>query len=162
MTGGDGVPPLPERARVVNIGLSVFADAVDVLGQLLGGEFDELRCDVEFAHATEDVELTDLVIADGHVAALRRLFDAPGSLTANLGTGRGYSVLAAAAASAKASGRPVPHVIAPRRAGDGAACYADPSLAQEALGWQARHDLARMCEDSWRWQSMNPNGFVNA
>jgi UDP-glucose 4-epimerase len=106
------------------------------------------------------IHVSDL--ADGHVAALRRLFDVPGSLTVNLGTGRGYSVLEVVAAYAKASGRAVPHVIAPRRAGDVAACYADPGLARETLGWQARHDLARMCEDSWRWQSMNPNGFDNA
>jgi UDP-glucose 4-epimerase len=106
------------------------------------------------------IHVSDL--ADGHVAALRRLFDVPGSLTVNLGTGRGYSVLEVVAAYAKASGRAVPHVIAPRRAGDVAACYADPGLARETLGWQACHDLARMCEDSWRWQSMNPNGFDNA
>jgi UDP-glucose 4-epimerase len=98
-------------------------------------------------------------LAEGHVAALRRLFDAPGSFTVNLGTGRGYSVLEVVAAYAQASGRPVPYQVMARRPGDIAACYADPALARELLGWTARHDLARMCEDSWRWQSMNPNGF---
>ena len=99
-------------------------------------------------------------LAEGHVAALRRLFDAPGSFTVNLGTGRGYSVLELVAAYARASGRPVPYAVVARRPGDVAACYADPSLAQQLLGWQARHDLDRMCADSWRWQQHNPNGFA--
>ncbi len=99
-------------------------------------------------------------LAEGHVAALRRLFDHPGSFTVNLGTGRGYSVLEVVAAYARASGREVPCQVLPRRPGDVAACYADPALARELLGWQARHDLDRMCADSWRWQSMNPNGFT--
>jgi len=98
-------------------------------------------------------------LAEGHVAALRRLFDAPGSFTVNLGTGRGYSVLEVVAAFARASGRAVPYRIVPRRPGDVAACYADPSLARDLLGWEARHDLDRMCEDSWRWQQNNPRGF---
>jgi UDP-glucose 4-epimerase len=99
-------------------------------------------------------------LAQGHVAALRRLFDMPGSFTVNLGTGRGHSVLEVVAAYAKASGRAVPYQVLPRRPGDIAACYADPALASALLGWTAQHDLARMCEDSWRWQSMNPNGFL--
>ncbi|MEO5733091.1 MAG: GDP-mannose 4,6-dehydratase, partial [Rubrivivax sp.] len=98
-------------------------------------------------------------LAQGHVAALQRLLDSPGSLTVNLGTGQGHSVLEVVAAFARASQREVAHRIAPRRAGDIAACYADPTLAQRELGWQAHHDLARMCEDSWRWQSMNPQGL---
>ncbi len=100
-----------------------------------------------------------LDLAEGHVAALRRLLDSPGSLTVNLGTGRGYSVLELVAAYAAASGRPVPYQIVARRPGDVAACYADPALARQLLGWQARHDLDRMCTDSWRWQINNPKGF---
>ncbi|MBQ1762586.1 MAG: UDP-glucose 4-epimerase GalE [Aquincola sp.] len=103
------------------------------------------------------IHVTDL--ADGHVAALRRLLEQPGSFTVNLGTGRGYSVLELVRAYEAASGRPIPYDIAPRRPGDIDACYADPALAQELLGWTAKHDLARMCEDSWRWQSLNPQGF---
>jgi len=103
------------------------------------------------------IHVTDL--AEGHVAALRRLFDHPGSLTLNLGTGSGYSVLDVVQAYAQASGRDVPYRIAARRPGDVAACYADPALAQALLGWRARHDLARMCADSWRWQSNYPQGF---
>ncbi|BAL94428.1 UDP-glucose 4-epimerase GalE [Rubrivivax gelatinosus] len=98
-------------------------------------------------------------LAEGHVAALRRLFDAPGSFTVNLGTGRGYSVLEVVDAFARASGRPVPYRIVARRPGDVAACYADPALARELLGWQALHDMDRMCADSWRWQLNNPRGF---
>jgi UDP-glucose 4-epimerase len=98
-------------------------------------------------------------LADGHVAALRHLLDTAQSFTVNLGTGRGYSVLEVVRAFEQASGRPVPYKIAPRRAGDVASCYADPRLARTLLGWSARHDLDRMCVDSWRWQSMNPNGF---
>ena len=106
------------------------------------------------------IHVSDL--ADGHVAALRRLLDKPGSITVNLGTGRGYSVLDLVAAYAGASGRAVPYDIVARRPGDVAACYADPALARQLLGWQARHDLDRMCQDSWRWQSLNPKGFQAA
>jgi UDP-glucose 4-epimerase len=98
-------------------------------------------------------------LAEGHVAALNRLFSHPGSITVNLGTGRGYSVLEVVAAYALASGRPVPYAVQARRPGDVAACYADPALAKSLLGWSAQHDLARMCADSWRWQTMNPQGF---
>ena len=98
-------------------------------------------------------------LAEGHVAALRRLFDEPGSLTVNLGTGRGYSVLEVVRAYEQASGRPIPYRIVARRPGDVAACYADPALAQRLLGWRAQHGLDRMCSDSWRWQQLNPQGF---
>ena len=101
-----------------------------------------------------------LDLAEGHVAALRRLFAEPGSITVNLGTGQGHSVLDVVAAYAKASGRAVPYQVMPRRAGDVASCYADPALARDLLGWRAEHGLQRMCEDSWRWQSMNPEGFA--
>ena len=103
------------------------------------------------------IHVTDL--AEGHVAALRRLLGSPGSFTVNLGTGSGHSVLDLVAAYAAASGRPVPYDIVARRPGDVAACYADPALAQQLLGWAAQHDLARMCADSWRWQNLNPNGY---
>jgi UDP-glucose 4-epimerase len=98
-------------------------------------------------------------LAEGHVAALRRLFDNSGSLTVNLGTGRGYSVLEVVQAYETASGRPIPYRIVARRPGDVAACYADPALAQQRLGWRAQHGLDRMCADSWRWQQLNPQGF---
>lgn len=98
-------------------------------------------------------------LADGHVAALDYLLKQQKSLTVNLGTGRGYSVLDVVKAFERASGRPVPHRVMPRRAGDVAACYADPSLARELLGWTATRDIDAMCADAWRWQSGNPRGF---
>ncbi|MBE9609113.1 UDP-glucose 4-epimerase GalE [Chitinilyticum piscinae] len=98
-------------------------------------------------------------LARGHVKALQKLQTAPGLLTVNLGTGTGYSVLDMVHAFEKASGRPVPYQIVARRAGDVAACYADPALAREQLGWTVEKTLDDMCADSWRWQSANPNGY---
>ncbi|RZI85854.1 MAG: UDP-glucose 4-epimerase GalE [Rubrivivax sp.] len=103
------------------------------------------------------IHVTDL--AEGHVAALNRLLKHSGSLTVNLGTGRGYSVLELVRSYEAASARSVPFEIVARRPGDVAACWADPTLARELLGWEAKLDLARMCEDSWRWQHLNPQGF---
>ena len=98
-------------------------------------------------------------LAEGHVAALQYLFEQGRGITVNLGTGRGHSVLEVVRAYETASGRPVPYEIVARRPGDVAACYADPSVASEFLGWRARRDLAAMCADSWRWQTLNPQGF---
>jgi UDP-glucose 4-epimerase len=98
-------------------------------------------------------------LAAGHVAALDQLFASGASMTVNLGTGRGYSVLEVVRAFEAASGRAVPCEVVARRPGDVAACYADPSLAAERLGWRATRDLEAMCRDAWRWQRMNPNGF---
>ena len=91
-------------------------------------------------------------LAEGHLAALDYLAANPGLLTVNLGTGRGYSVLEIVRAFERASGHAVPYEIVARRAGDIAACYADPTLARERLGWSARRDLDAMCHDAWRWQ----------
>ena len=91
-------------------------------------------------------------LARGHLAALQALAQKPDLLTVNLGTGQGYSVLDVVRAFERASGRPVPYRIAPRRPGDIAQCYADPTLAQRVLGWQASHGLDAMCADTWRWQ----------
>jgi UDP-glucose 4-epimerase len=101
-------------------------------------------------------------LAEGHVAALRFLFERDTSVTVNLGTGRGYSVLEVVQAYERASGKQVPYDIVARRPGDIDACYADPTLARSLLGWQARRDIDAMCADSWRWQSMNPKGFEKA
>lgn len=98
-------------------------------------------------------------LAEGHVAAVRYLLEQQSSLTVNLGTGQGYSVLDVVQAYERASGRSVPVEFAPRRPGDIAACYADPALAAELLGWRAQRGLDAMCTDSWRWQSLNPTGF---
>jgi UDP-glucose 4-epimerase len=103
-----------------------------------------------------------LDLAEGHLRALERLAWRPGVLTCNLGTGRGYSVLEMVAAFERASGRRVPYRIAPRRPGDVAACWADPGLANRELGWSARRGLDAMCEDAWRWQQQNPEGYRDA
>lgn len=91
-------------------------------------------------------------LAEGHVAALEHLAREPGLLTVNLGTGEGVSVLQMVKAFEQASGRPVPYRIVGRRAGDVAACWADPGLAEKLLGWRTRRGLQQMCEDAWRWQ----------
>ncbi len=96
------------------------------------------------------IHVSDL--ADGHVAALDYLNRRGGMLTVNLGTGQGYSVLDIVKAFEQVSGRSIPNKIGPRRAGDIAQCWADPSLARELLGWTARRGLEQMCADAWRWQ----------
>ncbi|MCM8596352.1 UDP-glucose 4-epimerase GalE [Accumulibacter sp.] len=96
------------------------------------------------------IHVMDLV--EGHLAALDYLLDRGGLLSVNLGTGRGYSVLEMVRAFAAASGRPIPCVIAPRRPGDVAECYADPRLASALLGWRAHRGIDEMCSDTWRWQ----------
>ena len=98
-------------------------------------------------------------LAQGHVAAVQALLGKGDSFTVNLGTGQGHSVLDVVHAFEQASGQPVPYQFSPRRAGDVAQCYADASLAQRVLGWRARHTLADMCADAWRWQSGNPDGY---
>ena len=98
-------------------------------------------------------------LAKGHVAALNRLFAVDRGFTVNLGTGQGYSVLETIKAFEAASGRPVPYQLVPRRPGDIASCYASPVQAKALLGWQAEKGMREMCEDHWRWQAGNPEGF---
>jgi len=124
--------------------------------QVFGGDYDT----ADGTGVRDYIHVTDL--AAGHVAALRHLLDVGGSLTVNLGTGKGYSVLEVIRAYSRACGREIPYVIGPRRPGDVAACYADPTRAAQVLGWRASLGLDRMCADSWRWQSLNPHGFAGA
>jgi UDP-glucose 4-epimerase len=98
-------------------------------------------------------------LAEGHVAALKSLLEEGQSLSVNLGTGRGHSVLEVVRAFEGATGQRVPYQIVPRRPGDIAQCYADPGLAQRRLGWRAKRSLEQMCADAWRWQSLNPSGY---
>lgn len=98
-------------------------------------------------------------LAKGHVKALKKIEEKAGLNIYNLGTGQGYSVLQVVSAYSKACGKEIPYEIKPRRAGDIATCYADPTKAKEELGFCAVYDIDRMCEDSWRWQSMNPKGY---
>ena len=98
-------------------------------------------------------------LAKGHLKALRRITAGTGVEAYNLGTGNGYSVLELVHAFEQASGVTIPYEIVERRPGDVAVCYADPSKAERELGWRAELDLACMCEDAWRWQRHNPNGY---
>ncbi len=98
-------------------------------------------------------------LANGHVKAINKIKENPGVKVYNLGTGNGYSVLDVVKAFSKACGHDVPYQIKPRRPGDIATCYSDATLAKEELGWEAQYGIDEMCEDSWRWQSMNPNGY---
>jgi UDP-glucose 4-epimerase len=98
-------------------------------------------------------------LARGHVKAMEKFREEPAVRVYNLGTGRGYSVLDVIRAFGKACGHEIPYEIKPRRAGDIAACYCDPGKAREELGWEAEYGIEEMCADSWRWQSMNPEGY---
>ncbi len=98
-------------------------------------------------------------LATGHLKALDRIFASSGVSVYNLGTGNGFSVLEMIEAFKKASHKDVPYEIVTRRPGDIASCYADPTKAKEELGWTAQRDIDQMCEDAWRWQSNNPNGY---
>ncbi len=97
-------------------------------------------------------------LADAHLAALNKM-QQPQLLTLNVGTGRGTSVFEIVHAFAAASGRDIPSVVGPRRAGDATACYADPGKAETLLGWKARRSIAEMCADHWRWQESHPHGY---
>lgn len=114
--------------------------------QVFGGDYPT----VDGTGVRDYIHVMDL--AEGHVAALAALAREPGLLTLNLGTGQGVSVLQMVSAFEQASGRPVPYRIVDRRPGDVAACWADPALAQQRLGWRTRRDLTQMCTDAWRWQ----------
>lgn len=103
------------------------------------------------------IHVVDLAL--GHVKAVEKVEKEEGLFIYNLGTGKGYSVLDVVKAFEKASGVEIPYVIGPRRDGDIATCYSDPSKAFNELGWKAERDIEEMCEDSWRWQSQNPNGY---
>ena len=103
------------------------------------------------------IHVVDLAV--GHVKAIDYILTNPGLDVINLGTGTGYSVLDMVKAFSKAIGRDLPYEIKPRRAGDIDMCYADPAKAERVLGWKATHTLDEMCEDTWRWQSNNPNGY---
>lgn len=122
--------------------------------QVFGGDYDT----PDGTGVRDYIHVMDL--AEGHVAALRYLLAGGDSLTVNLGTGQGYSVLDVIKAFENASGREVPHKVVARRPGDVAACYADPTRARQTLGWSAQRGLPEMCADAWRWQSSNPQGYA--
>ncbi len=103
------------------------------------------------------IHVVDLAL--GHLKAIEKRANIPGVHTYNLGTGNGYSVLEVIKAFSAACGKELPYKIEERRPGDIAECFADPKKAKEELDWTAKREISEMCEDSWRWQSNNPNGF---
>lgn len=122
--------------------LSVFGDDYDT---------------VDGSGVRDYIHVVDLAL--GHIRAIEKLKEKKGVLTYNLGTGVGYSVIQMVKAFEDAIGREIKYKFGPRRAGDIATCYADASLAKAGLLWEAKLGLKEMCEDSWRWQSRNPNGY---
>ena len=122
---------------------------------VFGGDYD-----TEDGTGVRDyIHVVDLAL--GHVKALQKMDSIDDILTVNLGTGNGYSVLDMVNAFEKASNKKVPYKIVERRAGDIAKCFADPSYAKEVLDWEATCGIDEMCEDTWKWQSNNPNGYKN-
>lgn len=136
---------------------------VPYIAQVAVGKLDHLNVfgnDYDTPDGTgvrDYIHVVDLAI--GHVRAIEKLKDKEGVLVYNLGTGNGYSVLDVVKAYEKASGREVKYVIQPRRPGDIATCYAEASKALKELNWKAERGIEEMCEDSWRWQFNNPNGY---
>ena len=122
--------------------------------QVFGGDYPT----VDGTGVRDYIHVMDL--ARAHADALDYLVREDRSLTVNLGTGRGVSVLELLRSFEKASGRDIPYEIVARRPGDVAAVYADPALANQSLGWHAELDVDAMCRDAWRWQSMNPQGYA--
>ena len=120
---------------------------------VFGGDYDTK----DGTGVRDYIHVVDL--AQGHLNALERIDGFNEVMTINLGTGKGYSVLEMVKAFERASGKKVPYKIVERRAGDIATCFADPSYAKEILGWEAKRGVEEMCEDGWRWQSQNPNGY---
>ncbi len=120
---------------------------------VFGGDYDTQ----DGTGVRDYIHVVDL--ATGHIKALEKLVTHPGLVTYNLGTGVGYSVLDIIKNFEKACGKEIPYKITPRRPGDIDMCYADPTKAKEELGWEATRSIDKMCEDAWRWQTKNPNGY---
>ncbi len=133
------------------------------ISQVAIGNLEKLRVFGSDYNTPDGTGVRDYIhvvdLAKGHVKALQVLKNKSQLMTVNLGSGQGYSVLDVIKAFEEASGIKIPYEVVSRRAGDVSTCYADPSYALEILGWSAEYKLNQMCEDSWRWQSMNPNGY---
>lgn len=141
----------------------VPSNLVPYIAQVAVGKLPRLRIFGDDYPTPDGTGIRDYIhvvdLALGHLRALARLEREPGYVVYNLGTGQGASVLEMVAAFERASGRPIPYEFVARRPGDVAVSYADPSLAEQELGWTAVRNIDQMCEDSWRWQSQNPNGY---
>lgn len=136
---------------------------VPYISQVAIGKLKELRVFGDDYPTPDGTGVRDYIhvvdLALGHIKSVEKMKEKPGLFTVNLGTGRGYSVLEMVKAFEKACGRKIPYVITARRPGDIAECYADPTKAWSYLGWKSEKTLDEMCQDSWRWQTMNPNGY---
>ena len=143
--------------------LGIPNNLVPYITQVAVGKLKELQVygddyDTKDGSGVRDyIHVTDLAI--GHVKSIEKLNQIEGVKTYNLGTGNGYSVLEMVAAFSEVSKKPIPYVVKERRPGDIATCYADPSLAKDELGFVAEKELPKMCEDAYRWQCNNPNGY---
>lgn len=133
------------------------------ISQVAVGKLDKLQVFGDDYPTPDGTGVRDYIhvvdLARGHLAALDKLKENPGTVIYNLGTGNGYSVLDMIKAFEKASGRDVPYEIVNRRPGDIAECWADPSKAKKELGWEAEYGIDEMCQHAWNWQSKNPNGY---
>lgn len=144
--------------------LGIPNNLMPYITKVVVGELDELSVwgndyDTPDGSCIRDyIHVVDL--ARGHLSALKKLRDQPGVMIHNLGTGRGHSVLEVVQAFGDATGRAVPYRIAPRRAGDAPAVYADPAKAADELGWAAELGLDAICRDAFNWQQKNPRGYV--
>lgn len=154
-----------ESGRIGEIPKGIPNNLVPYITQVAVGKLESLGVfgdDYDTPDGTgvrDYIHVVDLAI--GHVKAIEKMAKIrDGVLIYNLGTGIGYSVLDIVKGFEKAVGQPIPYVIKPRRPGDIATCYADPTLAKKELGWEAVRDLNKMCEDSWRWQKNNPEGYA--
>jgi len=136
---------------------------VPYIAKVAVGQLEKVHVYGNDYHTPDGTGVRDYIhvvdLAKGHVAALKKLASHCGLFVCNLGTGKGYSVLDVLHAYEKACGKELPYVIDPRRPGDIAACYADPAKARTELGWEAQYGIEDMCASSWKWQSMNPNGY---
>lgn len=143
--------------------LGIPNNLVPYITQVAVGKLKELQVfgddyDTKDGSGVRDyIHVTDLAI--GHVKSIEKLNSMDGVKTYNLGTGKGYSVFEMVAAFSQVCNKPIPYAVKQRRPGDIATCYADPSLAKEELGFQAEKGLPQMCEDAYRWQCKNPNGY---
>jgi len=133
------------------------------ISQVAVGKLDQLQVFGNDYDTPDGTGIRDYIhvvdLARGHLAALEKIREKPGLEIYNLGTGQGYSVLDMARAFEESTGQKVPYKVGPRRAGDIAECFANPGKAKRELGWVAELSLENMCEDTWRWQSKNPNGY---
>ncbi len=141
----------------------VPANIMPYICQVASGKLQQLNVTGDDYDTPDGTGVRDYIhimdLADGHLAALKYTASSVGSLAVNLGTGEGYSVFQLLHTFEEVNGLRIPYRVTARRPGDIGVCYADPSLAKDALGWQAKRSLADMCRDAWRWQKNNPKGY---